>query len=81
MRRATAPWGGLLLLGDGYCSIEIILSLHVLQEEINILHQVCCHGEVEMFRWLLEKIPELKSREELNRKSKVRANSVAWLEE
>ncbi len=74
MGRATAPWGGLLLHGGDYCSMGmgITLSLHVLQEEKNILHQVCCHGKVEMFRWLLEKVPQLKSREELNRRSKVR---------
>ncbi len=62
---ATAPWGC-------YSSIGITLSLPVLQDKRNILHKVCYHGEVEMFRWLLEKVPQLKSREELNRRSKVR---------
>ncbi len=57
---------------EGYCSIGVTLSLHVLQEKKNILHQICYNDEVEMFRWLLEKVPHLKSREELNRKTRVR---------
>ena len=42
-----------------------------LQKNWNLLHQVCCCGDVEIFQWLLETIPGFKTRDKLNQKSVV----------
>ena len=52
------------------------MDLFQLQKEWNLLHQVCCNGNVEMIQWLLETIPELKARDTLNKKSHVRKSRM-----
>ena len=46
----------------------------LLQKGWNIIHQVCCNGDLAILKWLLEKEPELNTK--LSQQSTVIARAI-----